>query len=98
MTPSAPAPGDFVVEYRHLSRGRPAARVAIVHLTPDAGPEELCSSYAVHAGERAERLAAQWAVQDGTRAWRVVRRDGGDTRPELLDRRPRTPDVDASAP
>jgi len=70
-----PAPGDFVVEYRQLSRGRGAARVAVMHLTRDAGPEELFSSNASRSGERAEGLAALWALQDGTCAWRVLRND-----------------------
>jgi hypothetical protein len=78
MRRSGPAPGDFIVEYRNLWRGRGAARVVVVHLTSDAGPEELFSSSASHSGERAEGLAALWALEDGTCAWRVVRDDGAD--------------------
>ena len=76
MRGSAPCPGDFVVEYRQLSHGRGAARVAVVHLTADAGPEELFTSNAARSGERAENLATLWAFEDGTRAWRLVWGDG----------------------
>ena len=76
MRGSEPRPGDFVVEYRHLSYGRGTARVAVVHLTEDAGPEELFTSSAARSGERAESLAAIWAFEDGTRAWRLVWGDG----------------------
>jgi hypothetical protein len=84
MSASIPVPGDFVVEYRHLSRGRGAARVVVVHLTRDAGPEELFSSRASRSGERAEGLAALWAREDGTCAWRVVRNDHADAVAERL--------------
>ena len=63
-------PGDYVVEYRHLARGRGQGRVAVVHLTHDAGPEELFTSSAARSGERAESLATLWALEDGTSAWR----------------------------
>jgi hypothetical protein len=76
MRASEPSPGDFVVEYRHLSHGRGAARVAVVHLTMDAGPEELFTSNAARSGERAENLATIWAFEDGTRAWRLMWGDG----------------------
>ena len=75
---ATPANGDFVVEYRDLSRGRGAARVVVVHLTSDAGPEEVFSSNLAQSGTQAERLAAMWALEDGTCAWRVVRADTGD--------------------
>jgi hypothetical protein len=78
MRESVPAPGDFVVEYRNPSRGRGSARVVVVHLTRDAGPEELFSSYFSLSGERAEGLATLWALEDGTCAWRMVRGDGAD--------------------
>ena len=79
MNRLVPAPGDFVVEYRHLSRGRGTARVAVMHLTRDAGPEELFWSNASRSGERAEGLATLWALEDGTCAWRVLRNDDADT-------------------
>ena len=72
MNESMPAPGDFVVEYRRCFGGRGAARIVVVHLTPDAGPEELFTSVTLRAAERAEDLAALWALQDGSRAWRIV--------------------------
>lgn len=78
MQRRAPTQGDFVVEYRPASRPRGSGRVAVVHLTPDAGPEELFSSNATGAGDRAEGLAALWALQDGCSAWRVVRTLAGD--------------------
>jgi hypothetical protein len=81
VTRSVPAPGDFVVEYRHLSRGRGSARVAVMHLTHDAGPEELFSSNASRSGERAEGLAALWALEDGTCAWRLMQADSVETAP-----------------
>ena len=77
MRVAAPVPGDFVVEYRHRSHGRGSARVVVLHLTHDAGPEELFSSRVSHSGERAEGLATLWAFQDGTSAWRRVHGDGG---------------------
>lgn len=80
MPATAPKPGDYVVEYRPPWRGHTPSRVAVVHLTPDAGPEELFSSDAVRSGERAESLATLWALEDGTSAWRIVRSGlGGDT-------------------
>ncbi len=75
---TTPSPGDFVVEYRDLARGRGAARVVIVHLTSDAGPEEVFSSNLPRVGVRAERLAATWALEDGTCAWRVMRAETGE--------------------
>lgn len=77
MRRRTPHIGDYLVEYRHLSRPG-AARVAVVHLTADAGPEELFSSSAPGAGERAESLATMWAIEDGALAWRVLRNDGGE--------------------
>lgn len=76
MTEPMPAPGDFVVEYRQCPGGRGAARIVVVHLTPDAGPEELFAAATLRGGERAEDLAALWAMQDGSRAWRVHRSRG----------------------
>lgn len=78
MIKTAPSLGDFVVEYRNLSRARGAARVVIVHLTDDAGPEEVFSSCLARTGIEAERLAATWALEDGTCAWRALRADNGD--------------------
>ena len=72
MNESMPAPGDFVVQYLRGLAGRGAARIVVVHLTTDAGPEELFSSTTLRAAERAEDLAALWALQDGSRAWRTV--------------------------
>ena len=77
MIATVPRPGDYIVEYRSAWQWRGGGRVAVVHLTTDAGPEELFSSSANHCGDRAESLAALWALEDGTRAWRVLRNDPG---------------------
>jgi hypothetical protein len=76
MRVSEPTPGDFIVEYRKLSHSRRTARVAVLQLTPDAGPEELFTSNAARCGERAEHLATLWAFEEGTRAWRVMTGEG----------------------
>jgi hypothetical protein len=81
MMRSEPSRGDFVVEYTDASRRRDAARVVIVHLTSDAGPEEVYWSRLPQAGTQAERLAATWALEDGTCAWRL---SGADTEDAVL--------------
>ena len=76
MMRTEPSTGDFVVEYTDASRRRDAAQVVIVHLTCDVGPEEVFWSRLPHSGTQAERLAATWALEDGTCAWRLL---GADT-------------------
>jgi hypothetical protein len=80
-----PSPGDFVVEYRGAWHRRGEARVVVVQVTADAGPEEVFSSCLVESGRRAERLAATWALEDGASAWRVLRADTGEQRFTRLD-------------
>lgn len=85
MNSMIPAPGDFVVEYRGSWQNRGGARVVVVQVTADAGPEEVFSSCLVESGRRAERLAATWALEDGAAAWSVVRTDTGERRFTRLD-------------
>lgn len=78
MTRTEPSAGDFVVEYIDASRRHDEARVVIVHLMSDLGLEEVYWSRLPHAGSHAERLAATWALEDGTCAWRLIGADTGD--------------------
>ncbi|MGV3518651.1 hypothetical protein [Luteitalea sp.] len=84
MTQSMPAPGDFVVQYRHSPGSRGAARIVVVYLTPDAGPEELFSSATLRGAQRAEDLAALWALQDGSHAWRSGHGGMAGERPQRI--------------